>query len=66
VLVYITGVPGSGKSTVCAELQARGYSSVDADDDIGAWVSREIGETLHDPPAFAARTPEFYEQHDWR
>jgi hypothetical protein len=23
VFVYITGVPGSGKSSVCAELQAR-------------------------------------------
>jgi shikimate kinase len=66
VLVYITGVPGSGKSTVCAELQACGYASVDADDDIAAWVSRETGETLQHPPAFEARTPEFYEQHDWR
>jgi shikimate kinase len=65
VLVYITGVPGSGKSTVCAELQACGYASVDADDAIGAWVSRETGETLERPPAFAARTPEFYDQHDW-
>jgi shikimate kinase len=66
VLVYITGVPGSGKSTVCAELQACGYASVDADDAIGAWVVRETGETLQSPPAFEARTPEFYEQHDWR
>jgi hypothetical protein len=39
---------------------------VDADDEIGAWVSRETGEKLHDPPAFEARTPEFYERHDWR
>jgi hypothetical protein len=39
---------------------------VDAYDYIGAWVSRETGETLHNPPAFEARTPEFYEQHDWR
>jgi shikimate kinase len=66
VLVYITGVPGSGKSTVCEALQARGYSSVDADDHIGAWVSRDSGETLREPPAFDARTPEFYAQHDWR
>ena len=66
VLVYITGVPGSGKSTVCAELRACGYPSVDADAEIGTSLSRESGETLHDPPAFDARTPEFYEQHDWR
>ena len=29
-------------------------------------MSRETGETLHNPPAFPARTPAFYEQHDWR
>jgi gluconate kinase len=65
VFVYITGVPGSGKSTVCEALQARGYSTVDADDHIGVWVSRDTGETLREPPAFDARTPEFYGQHDW-
>lgn len=66
VLVFITGAPGSGKSTVCAELQGCGYASVDADDHIGAWVSRASGETIRNPPAIEARTPEFYEQHDWR
>lgn len=39
---------------------------MDADDRIGAWVRRATGETLHNPPAFDARTPGFYEQHDWR
>jgi hypothetical protein len=29
-------------------------------------VSRETRETLQNPPAFEARTPQFYEQHDWR
>jgi shikimate kinase len=66
VLVYITGVPGCGKSTACEELHARGYVSVDADDQIGVWVSRDSGHTLTDAPAFAARTPTFYEQHLWR
>ena len=28
-------------------------------------MSRETGEALHNPPAFAARTPDFYEQHVW-
>jgi ABC-type nitrate/sulfonate/bicarbonate transport system ATPase subunit len=37
VLVSVTGVPGSGKSTVGDELQARGYSAVDVDDHTGAW-----------------------------
>jgi shikimate kinase len=66
VLVYITGVPGSGKSTVGNELRARGYSAIDVDDDIAAWVSRDTGEVLKDPPAFEARTPSFYCSHDYR
>jgi hypothetical protein len=66
VLVYITGVPGSGKSTIGNELRARGYSAIDVDDDIAAWVSRDTGEVLKDPPAFEARTPSFYCSHDYR
>jgi shikimate kinase len=66
VLVYITGLPGSGKSTVCEELRARGYPAIDADDRIGAWISQPTGELLIDPPAFADRTPEFYAQNEWR
>ena len=37
MLVYVTGVSGSGKSVVCAELLARGYTSQDADDGISGW-----------------------------
>ncbi len=66
VLIYITGVPGSGKSSVCEELSVRGYEAIDADDHIGAWVTRTKGETLVDPPVFSARTPQFYEDHLWR
>jgi shikimate kinase len=66
VLIYITGVPGSGKSTVCDALRGRGYSAVDADVHIGAWMSRDTGKTLADHPAFSSRTPQFYEHHLWR
>jgi predicted ATPase len=66
VLIYITGGPGSGKSTVCDELQGRGYAGVDADVHIGSWIHCDSGETLADPPAFSSRTPQFYEDHVWQ
>ena len=67
MLVLITGTPGSGKSTMCEELRARGYQALDADDlDLCAWVDRATGETMNERPAFTARTPQFYEHYVWR
>jgi hypothetical protein len=40
------GSASSGKSTVCDELEARGYAAIDADDYIGVWISRGTAETL--------------------
>lgn len=39
--ILITGVPGSGKSSVAGELSRRGYSALDADEDasLSGWVS---------------------------
>jgi hypothetical protein len=66
VLVYVTGVPGSGKSTICAELRARGYDARDADDGISGWFRRadgiEVPWTLHR----GHRTPDWYAAHDCR
>jgi dephospho-CoA kinase len=31
----ISGLPGTGKTSVCAELQSRGYKSIDADRNFG-------------------------------
>jgi shikimate kinase len=41
----ITGVPGSGKSTVARELSRRGFSAIDADEDesLAGWIN--IGRT---------------------
>jgi len=46
--VLITGVPGVGKSTVCSELEARGYSAYDIEevDDLFTMVNTETGETF--------------------
>lgn len=49
-LVWITGVSGTGKSTLRVELASRGYQSFDADEDgIAAWHLRSTGEEVYDP-----------------
>jgi hypothetical protein len=50
-LVWVTGVSGVGKSTVCAELKARHHRAVDADwEGYSHWVDRASGEPVLDPP----------------
>ena len=51
MLVWVTGVPGSGKSAVCAVLKAQGHLAVDADwEGVNCWVSRATGERVVDRP----------------
>ena len=56
----ITGVAGTGKSTLAKELRRRGYSAYDTDEGFSYYANKETGERatrLHEP------TPEWYEQH---
>jgi dephospho-CoA kinase len=49
-LVWITGVSGTGKSTVRVELARRGYQSFDTDEDgIAVWRLRTTGDEVYDP-----------------
>jgi hypothetical protein len=66
VLVYVTGVPGSGKSTVCAELRARGYNARDADDGISGWFRRADGIEVPWTLRRGNRTPSWYTTYDCR
>lgn len=51
MLVWITGTSGAGKSTTSAELERRGYRSVDADwDGYCRWTSRATGEVVQNAP----------------
>ncbi|MCX4878255.1 hypothetical protein [Streptomyces sp. NBC_00847] len=50
-LVWVTGNSGTGKSTVCGLLRARGYLALDADaDGFSQWIDRAGGEVVRDPP----------------
>ncbi len=66
-LYYVTGVSGSGKSTVMAALQRLGYEAYDIDTDgfatyyqTGTW---DLGSGGGDA---AERTPEWRAQHEWK
>ena len=50
-LMWVTGSPGVGKSTICALLKSRGELAVDADwEGHNHWVERTSGQIVADPP----------------
>jgi shikimate kinase len=50
-VAWVTGNSGTGKSTVCEELRARGYVALDADEDgFCRWIDRAEGGVVIDPP----------------
>lgn len=65
MLVFVTGVAGSGKSTLCAELSSRGHAVHDADDGISRHVSIVSGAEVPTPPR-AEQTPEWVARHEFR
>lgn len=65
-LFYITGVPGTGKSTVQKELEQRGYVAYDIDQPrFGGPVNLATGERTVIPP-IEERSDEWFDQHEWR
>ncbi|HYH36530.1 MAG TPA: AAA family ATPase [Candidatus Saccharimonadales bacterium] len=61
-LILITGLPGSGKSTVCAELKLRGYEAYDGDEDhLAKWYDRKTGRAA--AKEVEECTPEFLQVH---
>lgn len=65
-LYYITGAPGSGKSTIQKELQRCGYEAYDIDQPrFGGPVNLKTGEPTTVPP-IEQRTKEWFANHEWR
>jgi hypothetical protein len=63
-LVWITGVSGRGKSTVCAALRSQGETAIDTDwDGFNHWVERATGTPVSNPPY--PTPPDWLERHDW-
>lgn len=65
MLIYVTGVSGTGKSAVCSELVARGYEARDADHGIGGWFRIADGAEVPRPSVDDYRTSEWYAVHQW-
>lgn len=63
--IYITGVSGTGKTTIARELDKRGYYTISIDEVTGlcSWTHQKTGEKHggEDTPL----TVEFVDQHDW-
>jgi adenylate kinase family enzyme len=67
-LFFITGIAGSGKSTVQKELKSRGYEAYDTDDDgFAKWHNNETG-YIHPKSSVKNedRTKEFLKIHSWK
>jgi len=66
-LFYVTGLSGTGKSAVLAELRARGYHARGVDEDgYGDWIRRTAGT----PDDFPPDDPnldfhDWYREHEW-
>ena len=65
-LFYITGVPGTGKTTIQKELTKRGYEAYDIDETgYGGPVNLATGQSASVPP-IEERNLEWFDQHEWR
>jgi dephospho-CoA kinase len=65
-LIYVTGAPGSGKTTLQKELGARGYETRDIDNsNLGGPYNKATNQQVIIPPA-DQRSPEWFEAHEWR
>ncbi len=63
--IYITGVSGTGKTTIAKELEKRGYYGISIDEvkDLCSWINRETGQKGGWKDA--DMNLEFVDKHNW-
>ncbi|MDP2655926.1 MAG: hypothetical protein Q8P17_05520 [bacterium] len=62
--ILITGIAGSGKTTIIAELRARGHNAIDLDNcGVCAWIHKETGERAE---YVEGAGKEWIENHRWQ
>lgn len=64
-LIYITGIGGTGKSSLQKRLIERGYESIDLDHGYCAFINTRTAEEVVGPTR-EVRSPEWLETHEWR
>jgi hypothetical protein len=66
-LFLVTGLAGTGKSTICNELRSLGIAAYDVDEDGLAKWQHNTTRFIHPKSSVSPhqRTPEFLEQHSW-
>jgi dephospho-CoA kinase len=65
-LIYITGIPSSGKSTIREKLQQKGFTAYGgAEDKLAAFYNNQTGEKI-DWVAAEDRTPEWSQRYTWK
>lgn len=63
-LVYVTGAPGSGKSTILRRLKTRDYTAYGTDEhDMSHWVNRRNGDVT--VPQEGYDLHEWYKNYEW-
>ncbi|HRH24666.1 MAG TPA: AAA family ATPase [Candidatus Paceibacterota bacterium] len=60
--IYVTGVAGSGKSSIVRALAARGVTAIDMDQGLCHWENRHTGGMAGWEPG---RSEEWYAEHGW-
>lgn len=66
-LIFITGTSTSGKSTITRLLLEQGYEAHDTEHNgISAWFNKKTGERAAEFGQVPERTPQWFDQHEWR